>query len=101
MHGSPLAMAPTKKCGPPGRAGRTRGRSNAYVIGGGEVSSVPVRSSDTAIRRLGLSAAPVCATKHRWVGAAGPTPGWTGTLPRMSDAGGAGARTITVLTHQY
>src|SRR4051794_19744490 len=30
-----------------------------------------------------------------------PPPGRADTLPRMSDAGGAGARTITVLTHQY
>src|SRR4051812_38635418 len=30
-----------------------------------------------------------------------PPPGRADTLPRMSAAGGAGARTITVLTHQY
>src|SRR4051794_41843844 len=46
-----------------------------YVIGGGEVSSVPVDHGDTAIRRLGLSRSIVCALGHTRA---------LGTLPPMA-----------------
>src|SRR3954467_3062066 len=52
-----------------------------YVIGGGEVSSVPVDQSDTAIRRLGLSRSVVCALGHTIVADPGPA---ADTLPPMT-----------------
>jgi 23S rRNA (cytidine1920-2'-O)/16S rRNA (cytidine1409-2'-O)-methyltransferase len=52
-----------------------------YVIGGGEVSSVPVDQSDTAIRRLGLSRSVVCALGHTIVADPAPVPD---TLPPMA-----------------